>query len=61
MKPTKPGFYWYRGEPVKVWKSTYNGKLCFDRFCACGYLRVEHTDPADWGPEIKMDDQDETD
>lgn len=61
MKPTKPGFYWYRGEPVRVWESPYSEKLCLDRFPPFGFLRVEDTYPANWGSEIKMDDQDETD
>jgi hypothetical protein len=57
MKPTKPGFYWYRGEPVKVWTHEWSGKVivCFEQIGKLGVSSVSSTKDCDWGPEIKME------
>ena len=56
MKPTKPGFYWYRDWPVRVYSNTY---LMFERLGHMAVYRVGETVDLDWGEEIRMTNADD--
>lgn len=52
MRPTKPGYYWYRDEPVHVWWWSAASRLAFEAFGPGRIKFVATTKPDDWGEEI---------